>query len=298
VKARALSCMLSAVALLLTTSVLADAGELRWHRKRQGTLVEQTFDAEIDGEKQTLKYEIFVPKSCELPCSMAAPVLVFLHGRGESGGFDVTNAQSLPWLLKNNATFADSFNFISIIPQCPQECAMLNGWLSPVLKSVTALVQQVAIGMLGGDPARVYLTGQSMGGNGAWVYAAQQHKLFAAVAVVCGYAMDVDQIAGRLKHQQLPVLVCHSADDSVIPVSASDQMVKALADRGHPEAIRKYVRYEHAPGPPMPEFAHLIGHGSYELIYRDPGLYAWLLTHRCQACSSHDARSAWRALPE
>ena len=24
------------------------------------------------------------------------PVIVFLHGRGESGGFDVTNAQSLP----------------------------------------------------------------------------------------------------------------------------------------------------------------------------------------------------------
>ena len=41
---------------------------------------------------------------------------------------------------------------------------------------------------LRGDPTRVYLTGQSMGGHGAWMFAAQQPRFFAAVAVVCGYA--------------------------------------------------------------------------------------------------------------
>ena len=46
----------------------------------------------------------------------------------------------------------------------------------------------------------------------------------------------------------------------------------------------RYVRYEHAPGPPMEEFAHLIGHGSYELAFRDPALYAWLLGQSCRKC--------------
>ena len=41
---------------------------------------------------------------------------------------------------------------------------------------------------LRGDPTRVYLTGQSMGGHGAWTFVAQQPRFFAAVAVVCGYA--------------------------------------------------------------------------------------------------------------
>jgi predicted peptidase len=87
-----------------------------------------------------------------------------------------------------------------------------------------------------------------MGGNGAWVYAAQQPRLFAAIAVVCGYAQESTPIARRVVAGQTAVLVCHSADDSVIPVSASDEMVQALTDRGQPARMLKYVRYEHAPG--------------------------------------------------
>jgi hypothetical protein len=100
--------------LLLATSVFADADQkLRWLRKRRGSLVETTFEH----EGTSLKYEIFVPTACALPCVSKLPVLVFLHGRGESGGFDVTNAQSLPWLLLNNASFTSSFQFIAIVPQ-------------------------------------------------------------------------------------------------------------------------------------------------------------------------------------
>ena len=75
------------LAFLLAGS-FADADQLRWLRKRRGSLVETSF--EVGGV--SLKYEIFVPSSCALPCTKA-PVLIFLHGRGESGGFDVTNAQ-------------------------------------------------------------------------------------------------------------------------------------------------------------------------------------------------------------
>lgn len=78
----------------LAGPVLADADQHRWLRRRRGSLVETTF--EVDGT--LLKYEIFVPTSCTLPCGKA-PVLIFLHGRGESGGFEVTNAQVISALL-------------------------------------------------------------------------------------------------------------------------------------------------------------------------------------------------------
>jgi len=76
----------------------------------------------------------------------ASPVLVFLHGRGESGGFAVANAQSLPWLLSrgHNASFTASFPFIVVAPQCPQECASENGWRSDVLRGVAELVHDWA----------------------------------------------------------------------------------------------------------------------------------------------------------
>lgn len=57
----------------------------------------------------------------------------------------------------------------------------------------------------------------------------------------------------------------------------------------------KFVRYDHAPGPPMPEFAELTGHGSYELAFRDAALYTWLLEHRCAKCEVRPP-AAWRGL--
>ena len=69
-----------------------------------------------------LSFELFLPTKWR-PATRW-PVLVFLHGAGESGGFEVTNAQSLPWQLVagNNASFAASFGFIVLVPQCPQAC--------------------------------------------------------------------------------------------------------------------------------------------------------------------------------
>ena len=106
---------------------------------------------------------------------------------------------------------------------------MLNGWQPQVLQLITATVHSHVIGALRGDSARVYLTGQSMGGNGAWNYVAQQTKLFAAVAVVCGYSLEPRATANRIAKHSLAVLVAHSADDSVIPVSASDDMARYAA---------------------------------------------------------------------
>ncbi len=82
-----------------------------------------------------LKFELFLPQRWQHPAASGSrwPVLVFLHGRGESGGFDVTNAQSLPWQLVagNNASFVASLGFIVLVPQCPQAWPDANHQLSP-----------------------------------------------------------------------------------------------------------------------------------------------------------------------
>ena len=43
------------------------------------------------------------------------------------------------------------------------------------------------------DPRRLYLTGQSMGGGGAWHALAQQPRLFAAAVICCGTASAADR---------------------------------------------------------------------------------------------------------
>eukprot|EP00322_Chrysochromulina_rotalis_P002481 CAMPEP_0115833518 /NCGR_PEP_ID=MMETSP0287-20121206/3214_1 /TAXON_ID=412157 /ORGANISM="Chrysochromulina rotalis, Strain UIO044" /LENGTH=292 /DNA_ID=CAMNT_0003286935 /DNA_START=1 /DNA_END=879 /DNA_ORIENTATION=+ len=262
----------------------------------------------IELSRHSLLFELFLPQDWHP--SGTYPVLTFLHGRGESGGFDVTNSQSLPLQLRTNRSAAAASPFITIIPQCPAQCMHFNGWMPPVLQSISALLHEWVVPALGGDMTRQYLAGQSMGGHGAWTYAAQQPRLFAALVVVCGYAQGGEEaaaMASRLARQRLPVAIYHSADDSVIPVAAADQMASALRTSGYqadgaPLGVAsardapggaserhtprlKYIRYENAPGPPMPEFAHLIGHGSYELAFRDAALYEWLLRQQCARCS-------------
>lgn len=288
--------MRTALALLLA------AAGLRAKELRPGQLQKYSL--------RGLHFEVFLP----VPAAARAPlpVLVFLHGRGESGGFAVTNAQSLPNLLATNATFKQSFPFLVVIPQCPRRCAEENGWLGSVQREIAAALREVVLGKWGGDPTRVYLAGQSMGGHGAWLFAAQQSRTFAAVVVICGYAQGAREeraIAERLARQRMPVAVYHSADDSVIPVEASDRMVRALhgsGGYGPSSSMLRVVRYEHAPGPPMAEFAHLTGHGSYELAFRDAGLYEWLLQQRCVPCAQAqrpggapgEAAASWRSLHE
>ena len=63
------------------------------------------------------------------------------------------------------------------------------------------------------------------------------------------------------------------------------------------------ARYEHAAekahvrhvrvAPPR-RFAHLTGHGSYELAFRDASLYSWLLQNECTRCAKPLA--AWKPL--
>lgn len=243
----------------------------------------------VDGP---LLYELFVPVRRE--AAQLAPVLVFLHGRGESGAWGITNAQSLPLQLLTNASFASALPFIVLVPQCPARC-MQTGWTHDVLSQVTDLALAVAREH-GGDSARLYLVGQSMGGQGAWLYAAQQSGVFAALAVVCGFVgSDVEAAAVAQRLASTPVAVFHSADDSVVPVFESDHMVRLLRQAGN--AAVRYTRYETAPPPPLQEFGNLVGHGSYELAFRDASLYKWLQAHSCPVCAEPGA-ARWVDLSE
>lgn len=83
----------------------------------------------------------------------------------------------------------------------------------------------------GADAKRIYLTGVSMGGFGAWHFASQQTGRFAAIVSICGGSPLTSgdrfaPVASRVGHT--PAWVFHGEDDSIVPVSESRQMVKAL----------------------------------------------------------------------
>ena len=79
---------------------------------------------------------------------------------------------------------------------------------------------------------------------------------------------------------RLPVWLVHGADDVAVPVEFSDEIYSELKGRGGSTGEVRYTRYDHAPPPPMEEFSDMIGHASYDLIFRDASLYKWLAEQR------------------
>eukprot|EP00511_Aplanochytrium_stocchinoi_P007449 CAMPEP_0204834474 /NCGR_PEP_ID=MMETSP1346-20131115/19982_1 /ASSEMBLY_ACC=CAM_ASM_000771 /TAXON_ID=215587 /ORGANISM="Aplanochytrium stocchinoi, Strain GSBS06" /LENGTH=261 /DNA_ID=CAMNT_0051967831 /DNA_START=245 /DNA_END=1030 /DNA_ORIENTATION=+ len=242
----------------------------------------------ILGGLNAVAVEIWLPKEWSENSVKNFPILIFLHGRGESGDFKLMNSQSLPRLLGGdvrsdslhhgpNKTFAALWPFITLMPQCPQYCARQNGWKTREFEALLELIHAAA-DVLHGDKHRVYLAGQSMGGAGAWEFAAYSPSTFAAVMVMCGYCplhtvTCADDIAAKLRN--MPVWIFHGQNDIVIPVEAADKMSIALKQAGNTKF--RYSRYQWAPPPPDPRYKHLSGHAVHDLAFVERELPGWLL---------------------
>jgi predicted peptidase len=181
--------------------------------------VEEDFPrSPIDG------YNLYVPKSCE-ESSKKYPIIVFLHGGRLVGGdvanilnFDLPNAilespsmeSELETLLKDT--------FIVIMPH------IKHGEFYEGEAAMRSIIDRV-IQNYNGDPERIYLTGLSRGGYGAWGLASRMSDVFAAVAPICGGSAGITDYNNL---EGLPIWVTHNTDDNVVPYRASDGIVKRL----------------------------------------------------------------------
>ncbi|MDO8587109.1 MAG: prolyl oligopeptidase family serine peptidase [Armatimonadota bacterium] len=180
------------------------------------------------------------------------PLLVFLHGAGERGN-DLEKVK----LLGPPRMVADGkkFPFILVSPQCPED-----SWWTEQTDVLAAMIDEVEA-KYSVDKRRIYLTGVSMGGFGAWALATRQPKRFAAIAPICGAGQPYT--AYMLK--DIPMWVFHGDKDNVVPPAKSQEMVDAVrAAGGNP----KFTLY---PG---------VGHYSWDATYGNPEFWKWLLDQR------------------
>ena len=161
----------------------------------------------------------FVEYSCGTK-SKKLPLIVQLHGAGERGcgkdDLEKVDVHGFSKYLKDA-----EHNCIVIMPQCPID-AFWAGRVESIIEFIEQLIKEYNV-----DEDRVYLTGLSMGGYGTWYTSMARPDLFAAIAPVCGGGMAWN--AGVLK---MPIWAFHGANDSVVSVSQSDEMVSKLKDVG------------------------------------------------------------------
>ncbi|HEV2733916.1 MAG TPA: alpha/beta fold hydrolase [Longimicrobiaceae bacterium] len=211
----------------------------------------RTLDRPV-ARRLSARYLLHLPREYGRDPARRWPVILYLHG-GSLRGTDVDTVRV--WGVPRVAERDPDFPFIVVSPQAAP------GTLWTDTELLDALLGEV-IATHAVDTARVYLTGHSMGGNGAWYLAYMHPERFAAVVPMSGPANP--WWAGRLRG--MPVWVFHGAKDAVVPIRESEEMVRALREAGNTG-----VRYTALPDR---------DHGLLDLYETHREIYDWLLQHR------------------
>ena len=220
---------------------------------------------------KALQYRLLKPDGVE--AGKAYPLVLMLHGAGERGA---DNAKQLGWFwdakkprVLGRPEVAAAKAFV-VVPQCPAGKQWVDvPWskgsyktpevsepLKLTLDLLDALLKELPV-----DPDRVYAVGMSMGGYGVLDAAQRRPELFAAVVPVCGAGdpSKAKEIA------RVPVWAFHGADDNVVPVSGSREIVAALkAAGGDP----KYTEYPKA------------GHNSWSPAFDEKEFWTWIFAQK------------------
>jgi len=180
------------------------------------------------------------------------PLVIFLHGAGERGD-DLEKVAVHGWMSHVKA--GEEFPFVMIAPQCPA-----NKYWGCYLESLNAFLD-MALAKYNADPARVYLTGLSMGGTGTWMWSLANPERFAAIIPICG--TGIYWYGQQLVNK--PVWVFHGEADPTVPVVESINMVQSIRKRGGAPRLTIY------PG---------VQHNSWAQAYREPELIPWMLEQK------------------
>jgi len=215
--------------------------------QKQGS---QLIDAEMETViSESLSYYLYFPEDYEEKNNKEFPLLLFLHGGGESGdSLSSLKSNGPPKMIAEGKQFP----FLILAPQNPHKKKWWN--TRAVVQLLDTIVKNNRV-----DKNRIYLTGLSRGGGAAWEMAVLYPDKFAALAVVCGMAPV--PYAGWI-NEKMPIWVFHGEEDSSIPISESESMVNRLREMDY------NVKFTSYPG---------VGHDSWIRAYKTEELYTWFI---------------------
>ena len=233
------------VAAMALLTACGGPGDSAVHQPGEHALVFQRSVRKTVG----LKYHLYLPEGYDAASEQTWPLILFLHGAGERGDdLERVKIHGYRKMLRGRPDFP----FILVSPLCPDD-----SWWTERLDDLAALLDEVSA-TYRVDSRRIYLTGLSMGGQGAWYLALRYPDRFAAVAPICGWS--IPYLGCKLK--DVPVWAFHGGRDQVVPPAQSEQMVAAIMACGGAAKLTLY-----------PE----TGHDAWTATYTSPELTEWFL---------------------
>lgn len=237
-------------------------------RALQRPAAQMTVERAFEQNGDWLLYRWHAPQT--LAPGKTYPLVVFFHGAGERGADNLAQLvhgadEILSYAQK---TGEDIFFIAGQVPSheqwvdtpWSQTSHTMPASPSPAMRLALALVERT-LRDFPVDPARVYVTGISMGGYGTWDAVQRRPDLFAAALPICGGG-DV-ACAARIK--DVPIWCFHGDQDGAVPTSRSRDMFRAV------KAAGGNIQYREYPG---------VGHNCWTRTYGDETVLKWLFSQR------------------
>jgi predicted peptidase len=221
---------------------------------RQGEIVNRN----IFLENENYVYQLYHP--AEMKTGEKLPLITFLHGireRGTGGYISGMFGQVVKQYLKQMPA-------IVLLPQCRPNVYWTDSKMDEmVMRQIEAVSSEFSI-----DENRKYLMGISMGGYGVWHFGSNYPNEFAALVSICGgspltsgnrFAPVAEKIG------KTPAWLFHGAEDAVVQVSESRNLVAAIRENSG------YVKYSEYPN---------VGHNVWLNALGEKELLPWLLEQK------------------
>jgi predicted peptidase len=204
------------------------------------------------------------------------PLILFLHGAGESG---TDNRRQINGNIDNLLAAAKARDAFLYAPQTN------SGWNSPTLLAHAMTMIDRTIDQHSVDPNRIYVTGLSMGGGGAWNFLNQFSHRVAATVPICAVNPTGSFTPADLLDEA--IWAFHGRSDQLVPVTVTRNVInRFLSAAGQPIPNYPPVSNTFGPNtlfefPPLDlRYTDMRGdHGIWGQVYNMPGMYDWLFAH-------------------
>jgi hypothetical protein len=194
------------------------------------------------------------------------PVVISLHGIKEKG-----TTSTDPAILKSSVQkvanvglpkyvkYGKQYPFILISPQLKTS---YGSWPAAYVMDVINHVKKT----LRIDPKRIYITGLSLGGYGAWTTLAAYPSVFAAAVPICAGGNAISKACG-IAAENVGVWGFHGDKDYIVSYTVTTKMVNAInACTPKPTHLAKATLF---PG---------MGHIIWDKVYNETNALNWMLS--------------------
>jgi predicted peptidase len=253
----------------------------------------------FESDGGVLNYRLYAPEKHK---GDKYPLVLVLHGAGEAGDSNTAHitagiiaaAWAMPEVQMKHPAYV-------LAPQIPQSI-YVNGrfWADRTNEARTIALIKYLLANEPIDPARIYVSGLSMGGYGTWNMIADNPAIFAAAMPICGFfgfekghfgpnrpdegnpkvvlpapaVYSTDELKELLAPaKDIPIRIFHASDDDTVNAENSRAAFEAL------KALGADVAYTEYPA----EFSGIVSSGnphfSWEVVYTDIDNIDWLFSN-------------------